>query len=310
MKVMVTGGAGFIGSHLVDRLIQEGHEAVVVDNLSTGKRKHVNRAARLYKLDVQSPRLERVFRKERPSVLMHLAAQMDIRRSVEDPIFDAQSNILGTINVLEQAVRHGSRKVVFASSGGAIYGEQEVFPAPESHPTRPLSPYGISKLAGEFYLAYYQQHSGIQYVSLRYSNVYGPRQDPHGEAGVVAIFTQKMLSGEQPIVNGTGRQTRDFVFVEDVVDAHLAVMGKDVQGCYNVGVGEETSINELFGMLADLTKSGSKQVHGPAKKGEQARSVVDSTKLRQELGWEPRTPLSEGLSRTVEFFRRQSMLAG
>ncbi len=310
MKVMVTGGAGFIGSHLVDRLIQEGHEAVVVDNLSTGKRKHVNRAARLYKLDVQSPRLERVFRKERPSVLMHLAAQMDIRRSVEDPIFDAQSNILGTINVLEQAVRHGSRKVVFASSGGAIYGEQEVFPAPESHPTRPLSPYGISKLAGEFYLAYYQQHSGIQYVSLRYSNVYGPRQDPHGEAGVVAIFTQKMLSGEQPIVNGTGRQTRDFVFVEDVVDAHLAVMGQDVQGCYNVGVGEETSINELFGMLADLTKSGSKQVHGPAKKGEQARSVVDSTKLRQELGWEPRTPLSEGLSRTVEFFRRQSMLAG
>lgn len=310
MKVMVTGGAGFIGSHLVDRLIQEGHEAVVVDNLSTGKRKHVNRAARLYKLDVQSPRLERVFRKERPSVLMHLAAQMDIRRSVEDPIFDAQSNILGTINVLEQAVRHGSRKVVFASSGGAIYGEQEVFPAPESHPTRPLSPYGISKLAGEFYLAYYQQHSGIQYVSLRYSNVYGPRQDPHGEAGVVAIFTQKMLSGEQPIVNGTGRQTRDFVFVEDVVDAHLAVMGEDVQGCYNVGVGEETSINELFGMLADLTKSGSKQVHGPAKKGEQARSVVDSTKLRQELGWEPRTPLSEGLSRTVEFFRRQSMLAG
>ncbi len=310
MKVMVTGGAGFIGSHLVDRLIQEGHEAVVVDNLSTGKRKHVNRAARFYKLDVQSPRLERVFRKERPSVLMHLAAQMDIRRSVEDPIFDAQSNILGTINVLEQAVRHGSRKVVFASSGGAIYGEQEVFPAPESHPTRPLSPYGISKLAGEFYLAYYQQYTGIQYVSLRYSNVYGPRQDPHGEAGVVAIFTQKMLSGEQPIVNGTGRQTRDFVFVEDVVDAHLAVMGKDVQGCYNVGVGEETSINELFGMLADLTKSGSKQVHGPAKKGEQARSVVDSTKLRQELGWEPRTPLSEGLSRTVEFFRRQSMLAG
>jgi UDP-glucose 4-epimerase len=309
MKVMVTGGAGFIGSHLVDRLIQEGHEAVVVDNLSTGKRKHVNRAARFYKLDVQSPRLERVFRKERPSVLMHLAAQMDIRRSVEDPIFDAQSNILGTINVLEQAVRHGSRKVVFASSGGAIYGEQEVFPAPESHPTRPLSPYGISKLAGEFYLAYYQQHSGIQYVSLRYSNVYGPRQDPHGEAGVVAIFTQKMLSGEQPIVNGTGRQTRDFVFVEDVVDAHLAVMGQGVQGCYNVGVDEETSINELFGMLADLTKSESKQVHGPAKKGEQARSVVDSTKLRQELGWEPRTLLSEGLSRTVEFFRRQSMLA-
>ncbi|MBI4400415.1 MAG: SDR family oxidoreductase [Nitrospirae bacterium] len=303
MKILVTGGAGFIGSHLVDRLVQEGHEVVVVDNLSTGKRKNLNRAASFYKLDIQSSRMERVFRNERPLLVMHLAAQMDVRRSVEDPIFDAQANILGTLNLLEQAVRHGTRKVIFASSGGAIYGEQEIFPAPESHPTRPLSPYGISKLTGEQYLAYYERVSGIQYVSLRYGNVYGPRQDPEGEAGVVAIFTQKMLNGEQPVINGNGRQTRDFVFVEDVVEAHLAVMGKEVQGVYNVGTGQEITINDLFRLLADLANPGCKELHGPAKKGEQIRSVVDPGKLRHELGWEPRTPLREGLRKTVEFFR-------
>jgi len=303
MKILVTGGAGFIGSHLVDRLILEGHEVAVVDNLSTGKRRNLNRAARFYKMDIQSWRLPRVFRRERPLVLMHLAAQMDVRRSVEDPVFDAQVNILGTLNVLEQAVRHGTRKVVFASSGGAIYGEQDVFPASESHPTWPLSPYGISKLTGEQYLAYYRRISGIHYVSLRYSNVYGPRQDPEGEAGVVAIFTQKMLNGEQPIINGNGRQTRDFIYVDDVAEANLAVMGKEVEGIYNVGTSEEISINELFRLLAELTKSGCKELHGPAKKGEQVRSVVDTRKLRQELGWDPRVSLREGLARTVEYFR-------
>ncbi|MEW6543141.1 MAG: NAD-dependent epimerase/dehydratase family protein [Nitrospirota bacterium] len=303
MKIVVTGGAGFIGSHLVDRLIQEGHEVAVVDNLSTGKRRNLNRAARFYKLDIQGSRLERVFRKERPAMLMHLAAQMNVRRSVEDPIFDAQVNVLGTINVLEQAVQHGVRKAVFTSSGGAIYGEQEVYPAPETHPTKPFSPYGISKLAGEYYLTYYQQLSGIQAVSLRLGNVYGPRQDPHGEAGVVAIFAQKILAGEQPVINGNGRQTRDFVYVDDVVEAYLAAIGKDVQGTYNVGTGEETSINDLFRLVADLTNPGCKELHGPAKKGEQLRSSVDSSKLRRELGWEPRVLLREGLARTVEYFR-------
>ncbi len=302
MKVLVTGGAGFIGSHLVDRLVQEGHEVVVVDNLSTGKRRNLNRAARLYKLDIQSWRLERVFRNERPSLVMHLAAQMDVRRSVEDPVFDAQVNILGTLNVLEQAVKHGVRKVIFSSSGGAIYGEQQAFPAPESHVTQPLSPYGISKLCGEQYLSYYQRVSGVQYVSLRYANVYGPRQDPEGEAGVVAIFIQKLLSHEQPIINGNGRQTRDFIFVEDVVEANLAATGQEVQGVYNVGTGQETSINDLFRNLVELTKSTCKEVHGPAKKGEQARSAIDSTKLRQELGWEAKVDLHEGLRRTVAFF--------
>ncbi|MGA6827027.1 NAD-dependent epimerase/dehydratase family protein [Nitrospira sp. NS4] len=305
MKVLVTGGAGFIGSHVVDRLVEEGHEVVVVDNLSTGKRKHVNRAARLYKVDIQSWRLERIFRNERPNVVIHLAAQVSVRKSVEDPVFDAQVNILGTMNVVHQAVLHGARKVVFSSSGGAIYGEQETYPAPESHPTNPLSPYGISKLCGEHYVSYFQRTSGIQTVCLRYANVYGPRQDPEGEAGVVAIFIQKVLNNEQPIINGNGRQTRDFVFVDDVVEANLAVMGQQTKGVYNVGTGVETSINELFRMVADLTGASAKEVHGPAKKGEQMRSLVDSTKIRQELGWEVKVDLAEGLKKTVAFFREK-----
>jgi len=305
MKVLVTGGAGFIGSHLVDRLVQEGHEVIIVDNLVTGKRRNINRAACFYKLDIQSWRLERVFRNERPNVVMHLAAQMDVRKSVEDPMFDAQVNILGTLNVLQQAVKHGVRKVVFSSSGGAIYGEQEIYPAPESHVTRPLSPYGLSKLCGEQYLSYYQRSSGLQVVSLRYANVYGPRQDPEGEAGVVAIFIQKMLNNEQAVINGNGRQTRDFVFVEDVVEANLAVMGQETQGTYNVGTGVETSVNDLFRILIQHTGSTCKEVHGPAKKGEQARSVIDNTRMRHELSWEPKADLSEGLKKTVEYFRER-----
>lgn len=305
MKVLVTGGAGFIGSHIVDRLIQEGHEVVVVDNLSTGKRRNLNRAARFYKTDIQGWRLERVFRNERPNVVMHLAAQMDVRKSVEDPVFDAQVNVLGTLNILQQAVKHGVRKVVFSSSGGAIYGEQDVFPAPESHATKPLSPYGLSKLCGEQYLSYYERVGGIQVVNLRYANVYGPRQDPEGEAGVVAIFIQKLLNNEQPVINGNGRQTRDFVFVEDVVEANLAVMGQETAGTYNVGTGVETSINDLFRILAQHTGSICKELHGPAKKGEQARSVIDASKLRHELSWEPKMSLSDGLKRTVEYFRER-----
>jgi UDP-glucose 4-epimerase len=305
MKVLVAGGTGFIGSHLVDRLVQEGHEVIIVDNLVTGKRRNINRAARFYKQDIQSWRLERVFRNERPNVVMHLAAQMDVRKSVEDPMFDAQVNILGTLNVLQQAVKHGVRKVIFSSSGGAIYGEQEMYPAAESHVTKPLSPYGLSKLCGEQYLSYYQRSSGLQVVSLRYANVYGPRQDPEGEAGVVAIFIQKMLNNEQAVINGNGRQTRDFVFVEDVVEANLAVMGQETQGTYNVGTGVETSINDLFRILVQHTGSTSKEVHGPAKKGEQARSVIDNTRLRHELSWEPKGELSEGLKKTVEYFRER-----
>ncbi len=303
MKILVTGGAGFIGSHLVDRMVQEGHDVVVVDNLSTGKKKNINRQATFYKLDILSPRIERVFKKEKPEIVSHHAAQMDVRRSVADPMFDAQTNILGFLNILENAVRHGTKKVVFASSGGAVYGEQQVFPAPETHPTHPVSPYGISKLTGEHYLYYYRHSAGLNYVALRYANVYGPRQDPFGEAGVVAIFTQKLLGGDQPVINGNGKQTRDYVFVEDLVEAHMRAMEDGVQGIFNVGTGKETSVNQLFRLLAEITGSQARESYGPEKRGEQLRSVLDWTRLKKTTDWEPRQPLHDGLQRTVEFFR-------
>ena len=305
VKVLVTGGAGFIGSHLVDRLVQEGNQVIVMDNLSTGKRQQVNKKATFYKMDIRNERIERVFRNERPLILVHLAAQMNVRYSTENPSFDADVNILGTLNLLEHAVKNGVRKVSFASSGGAIYGEQEVFPAPESHRTDPLSPYGISKLAGEKYLAYYEKEMGLRSVSLRFANVYGPRQEPEGEAGVVAIFSKLMLDGGQPIVNGTGKQTRDFIYVDDVVESIMTTLSEDIQGAYNVGTGQESTVNECYAIIKTLTNSSCKELFGAAKKGEQFRSVLDIRKLQEQFGWEPQISLSEGLKSTVEFFRSQ-----
>ena len=305
MKVLVTGGAGFIGSHLVDRLIQEGNEVAVVDNLSTGKRKQVNKKATFYKMDIRSKRVERVFRKERPLAVVHLAAQMNVRLSTENPGFDADVNILGTLNLLEHAVKNGVRKVSFASSGGAVYGEQEVFPAAESHRTEPMSPYGISKLAGEKYLAYYSNTTGLRHVALRFGNVYGPRQEPEGEAGVIAIFSKLMLDGGQPIINGTGKQTRDFVYVDDVVESIMVTIGEDIQGIFNVGTGKESTVNECYGIIKTLTNSSCKDLYGAAKKGEQFRSVLDVTKLRESFGWDPQISLSDGLKMTVEFFKAE-----
>jgi len=306
VKILVTGGAGFIGSHIVDRLVQEGYGVVVADNLVTGKRRNVNRAAKFYRTDIRSWWLERVFRRERPAIVCHHAAQMDVRRSVQAPMFDAETNILGTLNVLRHAIKYGVRKFIFASSGGAVYGEPEKLPVSESHPTRPASPYGISKAMGDEYLRYFRDANGLEYVSLRYANVYGPRQDPYGEAGVVAIFTQKMLLGEQPIINGNGRQTRDFVYVDDVVEANMAAMGKDAQGVYNVGTGKETTVNELFSLLAGLINPSVREVHGPAKKGEQLRIALDASRLHRELDWEPKVSLKDGLARTVEYYRQRT----
>ena len=303
MRILVTGGAGFIGSHLTDRLLAEGHEVSVIDNLSTGKKKNVDRRAALYKMDILSPRIERVFKKFRPEVLSHYAAQMDVRRSVTDPMYDAQVNIMGLLHVLGNAVKYGTKRVIFASSGGAIYGEQESFPATETHPTRPDSPYGVSKLSSEHYLHCYRQVYGLAYSCLRYANVYGPRQDPHGEAGVVAIFSQGMLQGSGVVISGNGMQTRDYIYVEDVVEAHMAVLNSGVDGIFNVGTGQETSVNHLFRQIKELVSPGVKEIYGPARKGEQFRSCLDFGRIQKALDWEPRVALTEGLRRTVAYFK-------
>lgn len=305
MNILVTGGAGFIGSHIVDQFVGEGHRVSVIDDLSTGRRKQVRREVAFYKLNVCDPRIEQVFQKERPVVIVHMAAQTNVRKSTEDPVFDAEVNITGTLQLLKWAVRYGARKILFASSGGTVYGEQEVFPATESHPTRPLSPYGISKLTCEYYLEYYRQVAGLQYVALRLANIYGPRQHADGEAGVVATFTQQMLSGEQPRINGNGFQTRDYVYVGDVVEAMRAVFVHPVEGIFNVGTGTETTVNEIFGRLRELTNSPCREIHGPAKKGEQLRSVLDASKLEKETSWVHAMSLSEGLDETVKFFQQQ-----
>ena len=305
MNILVTGGAGFIGSHIVDQFVGEGHHVSVIDDLSTGKRKQVHRKAVFYKLNVCDPRIEKVFLKERPVAIVHMAAQMNVRKSTEDPVFDAEVNIIGTIQLLKLAVRYGARKIVFASSGGTVYGEQEAFPASEAHPTRPLSPYGISKLTCEYYLEYYRRVAGLKYVALRLANVYGPRQNSDGEAGVVAIFTQQMLAGEQPRINGNGLQTRDYVYIGDVVEAVRAALVPSVEGIFNVGTGIETTVNEIFTRLKELTNSGCREIHGPAKKGEQMRSALDASKLEKETDWVPGVSLSEGLDETVKFFQQQ-----
>ena len=303
MKVLVTGGAGFIGSHLTDRLIQEGHAVVVVDNLSTGSKKNVHKQATFYKADIVSSNLGRIFQKEQPQMVCHYAAQMDVRKSVEDPAWDAKNNIIGFLNVLALSVQNKARRVIFASSGGAIYGEQECYPATEEHPTRPISPYGISKLSGEHYLFYYKTVCGLEYTALRFANVYGPRQFPFGEAGVVAIFTQKLIRGEQPVINGNGMQTRDYVYVSDIIDANMAVINSDVNGTFNIGTGQETSVNTLFQTLLEQTGANVKQVHGAQKEGEQLRSCLDFGKINRTLGWEPAVSMKDGLAETIRFFR-------
>lgn len=303
MKILVTGGAGFIGSHVADAFLAAGHEVVIIDDLSTGKRTNLPAAAKFYNADIRNPEAREIVRNERPQVLSHHAAQMDVRRSVADPRFDAEVNVLGTINLLEGAREVGAAKVIFASSGGAVYGEQEQFPAPESHPMNPLSPYGVTKATGEHYLFYYHAVYGLPYVALRYGNVFGPRQDPHGEAGVVAIFTERLLDGQVPTINGDGKQTRDYVFVGDVVRANLAALTTTFVGPVNVGTGIETDVNVLYTHLRVLTGNPHQAQHGPAKAGEQLRSVVDVRRAAEVLEWKPQVALEEGLRRTVEFFR-------
>lgn len=306
MRVLLTGGAGFIGSHVADLLLDRGHEVAIVDNLSTGKRENVPRGAHFYKLDIRGGCTE-VFEEFAPETLCHQAAQMDVRRSVREPDFDAEVNVLGTLRLLENCVRYGVGKVVLASTGGAIYGEQSVFPAPEDHPHYPVSPYGVSKLAGERYLHFYQAQYGLPYLALRYANVYGPRQDPHGEAGVVAIFCGNLAAGHASTINGTGEQTRDYVYVGDVAAANVLALeggarGEAPAGAYNIGTGVETSVNELYETLRGISGLDLPPEYGSAKPGEQLRSSVNPAAAGRALGWRPEVGLAAGLRETLGFF--------
>jgi UDP-glucose 4-epimerase len=299
MRIIVTGGAGFIASHIVDAYLSKGHEVFVIDDLSTGKKENLNPKATFHNMGLLDPGLIDLVFKLSPDIVNHHAAQMDVRRSVDNPIFDANTNILGFINLLEGCKKAKVKKVIFASSGGAIYGEQEAFPASEGHPRSPASPYGVSKLAGEHYLAYYQMTFGIPYLALRYSNVYGPRQNPEGEAGVVAIFIRRLLEGKPPTINGDGKQTRDYVFVDDVVAANVAALDCAYTGALNIGTGKETDVITICRLLKEAMKSGVEPVHGPAKPGEQRRSCIDAARAKEVLGWTARTSLQEGLKKTA-----------
>ncbi len=303
MKILVTGGAGFIGSHICDALLEQGHIVHVVDDLSGGRRENLAPGVVFHHLDIRESAIHDLFESERFEVMIHHAAQMDVRRSVSDPSFDADVNIRGFLNLMEAGRQHGLQKVIFASTGGAIYGEPEYVPQDEAHPYRPLSPYGITKRTTELYLYYYEQQYQIPYVALRYANIYGPRQNPHGEAGVVAIFTQRMLRGSQPVIYGDGHQTRDFVYVGDVVRANLAALSYPGTAIVNIGTGVETSVNTLFRTIRAYIDPAVDEIHAEGKPGEQMRSVLSYAHAQQEIGWTPTVDVKQGLGRTVDWFR-------
>jgi len=304
VRILVTGGAGFIGSHLVDALIGAGHQVTVVDNLATGRREFVHPHAQLHRTSVTEPSLSEVFSETKPQAVFHLAAQVSVLHSIDDPLSDARTNVLGGLNVLEACVRSGVPRLIFSSTGGALYGDPEQLPCSEDHPLRPLSPYGAAKASVETYLQYYRQTRGLLTFSLRYGNVYGPRQDPHGEAGVIAIFSRALLDERPVTIFGDGNQERDFVYVGDVVAANLSCLSSQDSGAYNIGTGQGTSVNEIVAHLRRLTGSKAKAIHVAPKSGEVYRITLDARRAQQQLGWTPRVPLAEGLARTVDYFRR------
>jgi UDP-glucose 4-epimerase len=309
MKVLVTGGAGFIGSHVVDAFLAEGHQVAVVDDLSTGREDNLNPRARFYPVDIRSPDLAEVFATEKPEVVSHHAARANVRESMEKPLLYADVNILGSLNLLELSRTHGVRKFIYISTGGVVYGEPQYLPVDEDHPINPLDPYGASKHHVEHYVHLYQANYGLSYTVLRYPNVYGPRQDPYGEAGVVAIFVHRMLQGQQVVINGSGDQERDFVYVSDVARANLLALERGDGGIYNVGSGVGTSINAIFSRLRSITGYQGDEVHGPPKLGEVYRVFLDSSRAHEALGWWPQVSLDEGLARTVEYFASASSQA-
>lgn len=304
-KILVTGGAGFIGSHICDALLAQGHEVHVIDDLSGGRKELVADGAVFHEVDIRSSDVLSIWQAEQFEVMFHLAAQMDVRKSVADPRFDADINVGGLLNLMECGRENGLKRVIFSSTGGAIYGEPDYVPQDEDHALQPLSPYGITKLCSEKYLYFYQNTWGIDFVALRYGNVYGPRQNPHGEAGVVAIFCERMLDGLQPIVNGDGQQTRDYVHVSDVVAANIAALEKGISGIFNVGTSVETSVVTLFETLRDELAPELPVKHGDGKPGEQRRSVLSYEATASALDWSPSVPVRQGLTETAQWFRNQ-----
>lgn len=303
MNILVTGGAGFIASHVADKYIELGHNVVIIDNLSSGKKENLNPKAIFYKMDIQDRNVEEIFKKHRFDAVNHHAAQMDVRKSVEDPIFDARTNVIGLLNILQNSVKHGVKKIIFISSGGVVYGDPERLPPKETYPFAPESPYGVTKTIGEYYLRYYAKIFNMKFTALRYSNVYGPRQNPEGEAGVVAIFSQQMLNGAKCSIYGDGEQTRDYVSVFDVARANTACLDKGDNESINIGTGRETSVNQLFELLSKITGYNQKPAFLPQRKGELARNFLDVEKANKILGWVPEMTLEEGLKKTVDWIR-------
>jgi len=300
MKILVTGVAGFIGSHIADRLIKEGHEVVGVDDLSTGVEENLNPNIRFYKIKLQDPQLQQIILRESPDCINHHAAQINVRKSVEDPLYDATSNIIGTINLLESAVKAKVKKIIFASSGGTVYGEQSQ-PIREDTPFNPESPYGIAKACCEFYIRFYARTYGLKYVILRYSNVYGPRQNPKGEAGVITIFAEKMLRGEPPTIFGDGTQERDYVYVGDVVEANILALTRGDNEAFNIGTGRASSVNEIFRLIKEATNFPGDPIYAPPRPGEVKRNVLDISKAKNLLGWSPQKDLKEGIAETISY---------
>jgi len=305
MNILVTGGAGFIGSQIVDAYIKNGHHVTIIDNMSTGVKEFINPAADFYEMDINNDGISKVFDDHNIDIVNHHAAQIDLRKSVEDPKFDINVNIAGSVNLLENARKYKVKKFIFASTGGAIYGEHDYFPADEDHPTRPYAPYGINKMCVEKYLYYYNHVYGMDYIVFRYANVYGPRQNPHGECGVIAIFTDKILAGKQPLINGDGDQTRDYVFVNDVVNANVLALDAQGPNIYNIATTRETDVNYIFDRINHYAGTGFEEKHGPAKLGEQQRSVLSFEKISTELGWQPQTDIETGLKITTEYFKNK-----
>lgn len=313
-RILVTGGAGFIGSHVVDAYIEAGHQVTVIDNLDTGLRSHVNAGAQFYEMDLLDPLVEDVIARDRPTVLNHHAAQASISRSVADPVRDAQINILGSVRLLELCRKYAIPSFIFASSGGAVYGHQQSYPATEDHPCNPVNAYGIAKLSVEKYIEYYREVHQVRCVSLRYGNVYGPRQNPHGEAGVVAIFIGALLQGRCPVIYGDGKQTRDFVHVRDVVRANISTVDLFLQGddaaftesaAFNIGTGRETSVLEILNHIVSILGGSAECQFEPPREGEIRRSVLDSGRAGKMLKWNSSLVLEEGLRETVTWFQSE-----